>query len=143
MRKPTTQIYKDKVRSEIILFRGENNPLSNLYITLAALTYKGFMYISSEHAYQAAKARFHHQKLSLNEILHTANTKTVMRIGQNIRTTDAWKRVKAQLMLEILIAKSKVYYNFRDNLTQSYPAILVENTCHPYWGKGKHNSGKI
>ena len=65
-----------------------------------------------------------------------------MYIGRSITTDKTWKVKKYRIMTQVILlksAKSKVY---RDYLASSTNSVLVEDTTHQYWGRGKDNTGK-
>ena len=65
-----------------------------------------------------------------------------MLIGNAIVTNSSWHTQKVQLMLSLLKKKKAADSNYRKCLIESWPAILVEDTCHNFWGRGKNNKGK-
>ena len=65
-----------------------------------------------------------------------------MIIGQAIPTNDEWKKTKYKYMLEILRQKVIASPKYKEFLLSTLTKIYIENTCHPYWGRGKNNCGK-
>ena len=58
------------------------------------------------------------------------------------KTPKNWKTTKARYMLEILRAKLHSNNTYRDFLLSMGSSLLIEDTGHNYWGKGKNNTGK-
>ena len=129
-----------KVTGGILLFKGERNPLSNLYRLKKPFIFKGRYFYSTENAYQWQKAKHHGNDYLANRIL-AETSRNAMYLGKSIKTNDSWKTQKAGLMTELVCLKKDTSKEYRDYLLSTTTAILVENTSHPYWGKGFNDKG--
>lgn len=125
----------------VLLFKGGKNPLSNLYPIEQPFEHKGNRYISSENAYQWEKAIVHGESEKAKRIVKATPWKALC-IGQSIPTGKRWQINKYRVMTEIVLKKCDKSKSYRDYLMSSTTATLVENTSHPYWGRGRHNTGK-
>lgn len=126
-------------------FKQKWHPLSNLYVhgqcgQTCIIQYRGFEFLTSEHAYQFEKARRHGYFDSCWEFLDalsgTEHVKDVMNKGQALTTCQFWKNHdKFVVMEELMTAKYHYCWGFRKFLMiDSGDAILLENTAHKAWG---------
>ena len=95
----------------------------------------------SEQCYQWIKAKQHNCHDIASAILATDNPFQQMQLGQQIATSDKWKQNKILLMREILVAKFINCREYREFLDRSGSRLLIENTHHPFWGKGRNSDG--
>ena len=130
-----------KVTGGLLLFKGENNPLSNLYILEKPIRYHGLDFMSSEHAYQWSKAVVHKQFQIANQILKVSS-RQAMHLGKSIKTSEKWKENKVKLMTKLVLMKCEVSRSYKDYLLSTTNSILVENTKHEFWGEGKAKTGR-
>jgi len=126
----------------IILFKGKDSPLSNLHIIEEKLVYKGIHFNSSEQAYQWEKCIFHNNHTLANLILEEKDPYKQMKIGGLIIGNPIWQDKKRDCMREILKFKLIDCETYRAALKESKDSVLIENTNHPFWGRGKSNLGK-
>lgn len=129
---------------QVIFFKGEENPLSNLYE--CTVCYNGFYYASSEHAYQYCKCYYHEEYDLCDSILKEESPRIVMNIGRKCDTTPDWNNMKLQIMNDILCAKFICCKPYRDILLQNKGKKLVEATYNKFWGgfgKGQNYLGKL
>ena len=59
----------------------------------------------------------------------------------SFNTSDDWEAGKAKLMLKLLLLKVENCPQFRQDLLQSFPKVLVENTANEFWGRGAQGTG--
>lgn len=126
-------------------FFGEYRWLSNFWLT--PVFYRGHIWPSSEHAYQAAKfvdtdwPRYY-------EISKTRTPGEAKRIGREGNLRPDWEEVKYDVMLEIVRAKFKTE-SLAAQLKATIPYDLEEENPwnDTYWGTtkgvGENNLGKI
>ena len=125
-----------------ILFKGKESPLSNLYILEHGLIYKGTLFNCSEQAYQWEKCMFQNEISLAEKILLEKNPYKQMRLGGLVRGDKEWTNVKIFYMTEILKLKLINSKAYRDALKFSKDKILIEDTCHEFWGQGRSGLGK-
>lgn len=116
--------------SEINCFRGKYSFLSNFFTS--AFVYKGHVYATAEHAFQAAKcSRFDEAKM-----IRESKTAQMAKIkGRSIKMRMDWETVKDSVMDEILREKFK-NQTLKQMLLNTNSAKLIEgNTWHDlHWG---------
>lgn len=124
-------------------FRGPYRFLSNFYG--ATIKYKGMLYPTSEHAYQAAKTVSERHK----ETIRTAHTPGIAkRLGREVPIRSDWEDVKVQIMADILEVKFS-NPRLRKLLMNTGTVNLVEgnNWGDTFWGvskgKGYNVLGKL
>ncbi len=125
-------------------FREEYAFLSNFYP--AKVTYSGYTYQTSEHAFAAAKAT---NKTDHDYVANAITPGIAKRRGREIVCRPDWKRVRVTIMSEI------VYHKFNQNpelyakLKATDKATLIEGNYwnDTYWGVcrgiGSNFLGKI
>ena len=125
-------------------FNGEYRWLSNFYP--AVILYKGDVFPTSEHAYQAMKT-FHPEEY---EQIRAASTPgKAKRLGSRVTLRPDWDNVKLGLMLEIVTAKFREHPELAEKLLATGDEELIEgNTWNDtFWGvcdgKGKNYLGRI
>jgi len=113
-------------------FYGPYSFLSNFASCL--IEYEGEKYISTEHAYQAAKTNDPNWK----EVIRLAETPTkCKRKGSQAPLREDWEQIKDDVMRNVLRLKfSEDHPVFRQMLLDTHPQYLVEgNSWHDnYWG---------
>lgn len=125
-----------------IFFKGPQNPLSNLYIIQNGLEYKNQVFNSVEQAYQWDKCTSHRQLNLAKQIKGTTNTFQQMQLGKRVSTKALWEQRKRKVMKSLLLSKAKTCAEYRVCLEESGNKTFVEDTNHPFWGKGKDGKGK-
>ena len=143
------QFKEGGVQPNFVLFKSEDHPLSNLYQHgrcggICMIYYRGFWFSTSEHAYQFEKARRHgHFGLCWAILDHWAGVEAVrdvMKAGQSLKTTPLWKRVKRDVMNELMISKHQFCVGYRNFLENSGDAHLREDTYGYFWGYKTHKN---
>lgn len=131
------------IRKAITSFRDEHAFLSNFYDH--PIEYKGKMWPTSEHAYQAMKSPYEHEQEWVREQGTPGKAK---RAGQKIHLRDDWEEMKVPVMREILEIKFEDP-ELKQMLLDTGDARLVEgNAWHDvFWGmcdgKGKNWLGRL
>jgi ribA/ribD-fused uncharacterized protein len=131
------QLRRDKMRSNnpdlkaITSFDGEYRFLSNFY--LASVSVEDIVYPTTEHAYQAGKAR------TIPEVLRIAQLPTAgeaKRAGQKLALRSDWEDYKVPWMAKVLRAKFTQHADLKAKLLATEGQLLVEgNTWHDQtWG---------
>lgn len=124
-------------------FQGKYRFLSNFWP--CEITYNGYNYKSTEHAYQAAKT------IDKEDHDYVATAKTpaaTKKAGRNVRMRQDWDQVKDQVMLDVVRLKFQDE-DLRAALLETGDAELIEgNTWGDiYWGVcggvGQNKLGKI
>lgn len=143
----------DEVVDEIYFYRSNEKPygaFSNLY--KRSIVFEGRLYPSSEHAYQAGKAR----KDAVREwILSAPSPGLVAMAAHGLYTWDIvpnWAAIKFDRMRAVLKAKFTQHEDLRELLLSTGTARLVEagkvnNAVNRVWGevngKGQNMLGKL
>jgi len=127
---------------EVIKFAGVRNAysfLSNFYPAL--FLYDGEKWTSSEHAYQAAKTLIPAQRKEVQDAPTPGKAK---RLGRTVTLRSDWNQVRAQVMLDICMAKFGQNPELGKLLVATGDAILVEHTPWKdyYWGDGGDGTGQ-
>jgi ribA/ribD-fused uncharacterized protein len=116
-------------------FYGEYAFLSNFYE--CEVMYDGILFPTAEHAYQAAKTTFQHQRLA---ILNCETPGQAKRMGRRVSLRDGWDEMKIDAMRRIVRDKFKRNPALCKRLIETGDRDLVEGN---YWGDnfwGKANS---
>jgi ribA/ribD-fused uncharacterized protein len=128
--------------TKIDSFKGEYRWLSNFY--LAEVVLDGFVYPSSEHAYQAAKT------LNLEErrAILSMSVSEAKKAGRKVTLRSDWEDIKLDVMLRLLRQKF-AHPELRSKLVATGDAELVEGNWwnDTFWGVcrgvGQNNLGKL
>jgi ribA/ribD-fused uncharacterized protein len=125
--------------SAVLFFLDQYYLFSN-YSALA-VKYKGIVYPTSEHAYQAAK--FTKRKISnmIRDAQSPSEAKKISDLHKDDLRTD-WFSIKVQTMSEILHEKAKQHEELQKKLTETGNAQIIENSDDDFWGRGKDNNGQ-
>lgn len=123
--------------------------LSNFYPQ--SVRYENITYITSEHAYQAAKSLDHDVRM----LIHRCSTPgAAKRMGGAILCRSDWNSIKVDVMRTILMEKFKPGSEITSRLLETRDAILVEGNwwhdtfwgqcnCVKHHGVGENNLGKL
>lgn len=129
----------------ITSFSGEYRFLSNFW--MSPVEYKGIVYPSSEHAYQAAKTPHKDISEAFSEIKSPG---AVKRLGQSVAVRSDWEEVKIGVMREIVTAKFEQNDELMEMLMATKGHELIEGNTwgDTFWGQsplgnGKNELGKI
>lgn len=124
-------------------FRGENHFLSNFYESV--IEYKGKIYATSEHAYQAVKCT---NDIDHEKIRFARSAGETKRLSRTLPRRQDWDQVKLVFMEEILRCKfSNPLLMLK--LKNTRPKILIEGNHwgDRFWGvcsaEGENNLGKL
>lgn len=128
---------------QVTAFRGDSNPLSNLYRLEAPITIKKKEFPTLEHGYKAMKARHYGRDDIVPIILKMEKALDVMKfVGKELKETnidleniEEWKLQRKGVMKKLLTEKYRQSATFRKALHSSKD-ILVEATSHPFWASG-------
>lgn len=123
----TSTIKKD---GTIDSFHGKHEFLSNF--AQCNLEYEGVTYISTEHAYQAAKT---HDPNWKEAVRITETPGQSRRKGRKVPIRPDWDEVKDTIMMDILRIKFN-QIRFEDELIGTHPYYLIEGVSwhDNYWG---------
>ena len=98
--------------------------------------------MSAEAAYQYRKALQYGQWQMAEDILHCKRAVEAKRLGDDISTDQQWWDIRQSVMMEVIRQKAKQCHEFRNTLLASQGNVLVEDTGHEFWGRGKHGDGQ-
>ena len=125
-------------------FSGEYSWLSNFYY--ASFTYRGIVWLTSEHAYQAMKCMYIAQFL---DILNADTPGQAKRLGQDVIKTPLFDTYKVNTMYEINKCKYEQNSYLVENLLNTGTQELIEgnNWNDIFWGVcngiGRNELGKV
>lgn len=128
-------------------FKNENEYLSNFYG--ASVVYDGTEFPTSEHAFQAMKARDDEELY--HEIASTESPDEAKKLGKKPSLPENWQNRRKYIMLEIVTAKFAQNPELRERLLDTEDQLLVELNWwnDTYWGadsktgEGKNMLGRI
>jgi ribA/ribD-fused uncharacterized protein len=131
----------DSENARPIRFRGARSSFSNFYAS--PLTVWGMNFPTNEHAYNYRKAMEMGKRESAEKIRHAATARDAQLIARNDIIADArWKTMKRSVMYELLERKVEQCATFREDLIASQDRLLIEDTAHDYWGRGREGNGQ-
>ena len=125
-------------------FRGELAYLSNFYH--CRVQHEGIDYMSSEHAYQAAKTIVPDDRAM---IVRTRTASGAKRMGKYVTMREGWGDMKIPIMRQIVLSKFTINEGLRNLLlwTRDKPLVEYNSWGDTFWGvshgKGSNNLGKI
>lgn len=129
----------------ITRFQGEYRWLSNFWP--AGILYDGFFYMSTESAYQAAKARTIEERAEFIPL----SAKEAKRKGKHLDIRDDWNQVKLKVMEDLLRLKFNpvIHPDLYTKLIETGNAELIEGNTwgDTFWGvckgKGENHLGRL
>jgi ribA/ribD-fused uncharacterized protein len=110
------------------------------------LRYDGWIWPTSEHAYQAAKTLNEEDK---ERIASQSTPALAKRMGKSVAKRPDWEQVKLKIMYDIVLAKFQQNPVLKYLLILTKDAELIEGNTwgDTYWGvcngKGENHLGKI
>jgi ribA/ribD-fused uncharacterized protein len=128
-----------EANAQAIKFRGSNNPFSNFY--LSNITVWNMHFRTNEHAYQYRKALEMGQHITAENIRKARTPREAQLIAEKIPTDTRWADMKQSIMYFLLQEKASQCLPFRSELQASSGKMLVEDTSHEFWGRGKSGTG--
>ncbi len=129
--------------SVIDSFQDEYRFLSNFF--LSEVNYKGVIWPSSEHLYQALKTL----DLIKREEIRQATPGKAKRLGKKVEMRSDWDEVKDQIMSDVVWLKFSQNPELAQKLIETGDAELIEGNWwgDTYWGvckgKGQNKLGEI
>lgn len=117
-----------------IAFASEHSYCSNF--APAPIKYKGRLYTSAEHAYQATKARMSGYKKLADAIRDIHNPYYVKKLSVGIDKADEWDAMSEEIMEEIMREKFTQNPHLMERLTESTYSDFYEMTTDKKWGTG-------
>ena len=138
---PSIKYHQDEARSEVqpIKFRGPTSSFSNFYA--APLKIWGTLFASNEHAYNFRKSVEMGEFVTAEKIRSASSPRRGQIIAKDVHTNDRWKDMKQSVMYQLLQHKAEQCPSFAEDLRHSSGRLLVEDTQHEYWGRGKNDTG--
>lgn len=111
-------------------FQGEYRFLSNFW--LVDIRMSGFVYPSTEHAYQAAKTLVPNERTRIR----LADVGMAKKIGRTVTIRPGWEEMKLDVMYQLVRYKFKNYTNLKAKLLYTNDQELIEgNYWHDnFWG---------
>jgi ribA/ribD-fused uncharacterized protein len=134
---------REDAQGTVSEFRGDYGFLSNFY--QSEFQYAGEVWLTAEHAYQAAKCVADFDRL---RILKTTSPGQEQKIGKSVTCRGDWNDVKVSVMRDVLTSKFQ-NPDLRRNLLETGDSVLIEgNTWNDtFWGvcngKGENMLGKL
>jgi hypothetical protein len=75
------------------------------------------------------------------QIRKAPTARKAQQIADSIVTDSRWTEMKKDVMYMLLQEKARQCEEYRDDLMRSEDRILVEDTTHEYWGRGRQGHG--
>ena len=122
-------------------FFTKNSTLSCFHPT--PVTYRNVSYPTREHAYQSAKAIDAKNWEALIEINKAKTPGKAKGIGNDIKPSKKWGKIKADVMESIEMEFYKQHKDLRDQLLATDELELVEGSEDSYWGGGANLNSEI
>ena len=138
-RENTSNAVMSRDRKEVEKFKGPKNTLSNFYP--ADIKIWNMRFQTTEHAYQYRKA-IEMGLYDTAEVIRKADSpRQAQLIADEVETDENWSEMKKDVMNSLLIEKARQCPEYRQDLLRSKDYILVEDTGHDYWGRGRRGQG--
>jgi hypothetical protein len=128
----------------VLGFNKEYRFLSNFYPATVELD--GLEYVSTEHAYQAAKTADPAERRRIRESQKPGDAK---RLGKQVKMRTDWEQIKIGVMKDLVLQKFTKHKELKEKLLATGDMYLEEtNTWRDFvWGvcngKGQNHLGKI
>lgn len=107
-----------------------------------AIEFRGQLYPTSEHAYQAAKCTDPKGREEIRRARSPLQAKTLAKEVYGEARDPGWDSKKVEVVEEILRAKLAQHYEVRQALSESGNEEIVEDSPTDYfWGEGMDGSG--
>jgi ribA/ribD-fused uncharacterized protein len=108
-----------------------------------AIEYKGKLYPTSEHAYQAAKCTDPHGQEAIRSARSPLQAKTLANETYRAAKDPDWASKKVAMLEEILRAKLAQHPEAQEALRESGQEDIVEDSPTDYfWGEGADGTGQ-
>ena len=127
-------------KNEIFFYEQEFYPFSNF--SSFKLHWKGYDWMTSEHAYHSEKFE---DAGVLEKLKSTRSAHEAMELAYANKDTcrSDWNNVKLKIMKDILRAKVEQHPYIKKKLLDSGDKKLIENSWRDaYWGWGDHGDGE-
>ena len=138
-------VSKTKVKSneqpnkpDVIYFKGARNPLSNMFYVEKGLKLFTHVFYYAETAYQWRSAVYADDFESAEKILNSKDGYEAKDLGSKINKPQGWYDMKEGVMAEILDEKYVKCPEYRESLSKSLNADLIEDTSDDYWARGTY-----
>ena len=107
-----------------------------------AVLWRGEVWATSEHAYQAAKFEDEAIQKEIREARSAHDAKEIAR-GYAQKVRGDWREVRVAVMEEIVRAKLSQHTYIKEKLLESGTKTIIENSPHDaYWGWGPNKDGE-
>ena len=111
--------------------------MSNFH--LCFINYRGYVYPTAEHMYQACKSADKEERRKIREAKTASEAR---RIGRNVRMRKDWGKVRVKLMIAILQAKFADGSDLAMKLLSTEDAELIHLApWDAFWGTGRDGNG--
>ena len=111
--------------------------MSNFY--LCFISYRGYVYPTAEHMYQACKSGDKEERRRIREAKTPSEAR---KIGKTVRVRKDWGKVRVKLMMAILKAKFADGSDMAEWLMSTKGAELIhEAPWDAFWGTGRDGDG--
>lgn len=117
-----------------ICFQGDLSYLSNFFP--ANVTYRNKEFVSSEQAFQWARATHANDLNAANNILESVDPFTIKKYGEEVGDSDTWKLIDVETLRTITLNKFKQNRRLGERLRTSDFTKFYECTTSLKWGTG-------
>ncbi len=129
------------MEGQVLFYEGKYYMLSNF--SAFAIFFKGILYPTAEHAYQAQKFAQQHVRLFISREYSPVGAKRVAHSTRDLYRQDWNDELKLQVMEEILRKKYRTHSEVQDALHLTGQAEIIENSpTDSFWGWGPDRQGQ-
>ena len=130
----------DKKRDPILFYEAKYYMFSNF--ASFAVVYKGLTWMTSEHAYQAAKFEDKGVIKLIHSSLSAHDSKKIAHVHKDKMNPD-WSNLKVSIMEEIVREKIKMHPYIQEKLIETGERDIIENSPEDsFWGSGSDGNGR-
>jgi N-glycosidase YbiA len=124
----------------IYFYEGEYYMFSNF--SSFAVEYKGKMWMTAEHAYQAAKFEDEEVVDLIHKALSAHDSKKIAHAHKE-KLNPVWNSIKVSVMEEIIRSKISLHPYVKEKLLESGVREIVEDSDKDsFWGRGEDFKGR-
>jgi len=128
------------VNKKILFYEGPWYVFSNF--SSFAVLWRGRLWMTSEHAYQAAKF---FDKEIIEKIFHARSAHDAKKIARKYKEfiRSDWEEVKLAIMTDIVREKLLQHPYIQQKIVESYGCEIIEDSpTDSFWGRGPNGDGE-
>jgi predicted NAD-dependent protein-ADP-ribosyltransferase YbiA (DUF1768 family) len=141
--RPPSPFEKVKETPRQVKFKGEDDPLSNLFHVEEGIDMYCQRFYSTEAAYQYRGAIFSNNFEKAGEILDAKSAREAMELDNQVTKPKGWHDQKETEMKKVREKKAEKCPPFAYGLKKAAGKEIIEDTGHWFWGRGTfRNKGR-